>query len=76
MLWSSIPKRYGHKKINSHVKIALYNWILHNLQVLKSPIAKICLKVSIYGHSEKLMVPKYLLGVSVQELYNIMVSTP
>ena len=34
MLWSSIPKRKGHKKINEQVKISIYNWILQYTQVV------------------------------------------
>ena len=76
MLWSSIPNRKGHKKINEQVKKYLYNWILQHPQVVQSPIANDCLKVPIDGPSELQLVPKLLLQVSVQELHNIMVIPP
>ena len=38
MLWSSIPKRGGHEKINERVKKSLYNWILQHSQVVQSTI--------------------------------------
>ena len=43
---------------------------------MQSPIYNDCLKVSIGGHYEPQLVPKLLLQVSVQEIHNIMVSTP
>ena len=59
---------------NTHVKTALYHWIIHHTQVFQSPIYNYLLKVYIDCHSEKNMVPKLLLHVYVQELHNIMVS--
>ena len=44
MLWSSIPKRWGHLKINQQVKKYLYNWVLQHHQVVQYPIANYCLK--------------------------------
>ena len=76
MLWSSIPKRKVHTKINQQVKKSLYNWILQHLQVLQSPISKDCLKVSIDGHYEPQLVSKLLLQVSVWGRHNRMVSPP
>ena len=76
MLWSSITKRQGHKKINTQVKKSLYNWIIQHPQVVQSPMAKNCPKVSIDGHYEKQMVPKLLLQVYGKELHSIMVSQP
>ena len=71
---SSIPKRRGHSKINQQVKKALYNWILQYPQVVHSPIANVCLKVSIDGQVETQLVPKLLLNVSIRELHNSTVS--
>ena len=48
-VWYSIQKRRGHTKINESVKQALYNWVLHHTQAVKSKISNDCLKVSIYG---------------------------
>ena len=61
MLWSSIPNTKGHKKINAQLKRYLYNWILQHPQVVQSPFANNCLKVSIDGHSEPQLVTKLLL---------------
>ena len=60
ILWSSIPKRREHIKINECVKRALYNWILRQPQVVQSPISNDCLKLSIYGQAEAQLVPKLL----------------
>ena len=73
ILWSSIPKRKGYKKVNEQVKKYLYNWILQNPQVVQSPIAKDCLKVFIYGHSEPQLVLNILLQVCFRELHHIIV---
>ena len=74
MLWSSIPKNKVHTKINAQVNTSVYNFNLQRTKVLQSPIANDCLKVSIDGHSEPQLVPKWLLQVSVPELHNNMVS--
>ena len=66
MLWSSIPNRKGHTKINEQVNKYIYSCILNNHQVVQSPIANDFLKVSIYGHSEPQLVSKTLLQVSVR----------
>ena len=76
MLWSSIKNRKVHTKINAQVKKYLYNWILQHTQVVQSPIANDCLKISIYGHSEPQLVSKLLLQVSVREISNSMLSLP
>ena len=76
MLWSSIPNRKGHTKINEQVRISLYNFILQHPQAVQSPIAHDCLKVSIDGNSESQLVSKLLLQVSFWEPHNIMVSPP
>ena len=59
---------------NTHVKTALYHWIIQHTHVFQSPIYNYLLKVYIDCHSEKNMVPKLLLQVYAQELNNIMVS--
>ena len=76
MLCSSIPKRKVHTAINKQVKKYIYNWIIQHPQVVQSPIANDCPKVSIDGHSEPQLVPKLLLQVCVQELHISMVVTP
>ena len=74
VLWSNITKRRGHKKINQEVREDLYHWIIHHPQVVKSLIANDCIYVSIDGNSEKKLMPKLLLQVSVREIHNSMVS--
>ena len=76
MLWSIIKNMKVHTKINAQVNKSLYNWILQHPQVVQSPIANDCLKVSIDGQSEPQFVPEWLLQVSVWELYNRMASPP
>ena len=68
-------KRKGHSKINEQIKKSLYNWIIHHLQVVQSPIANYCRKVKIDGYTEPQLVPKLLLQVSVIELHNNLVSS-
>ena len=41
---------------------------------MESPIANDCLKMKIDGYTETKLVPKLLLGVSVRELRNNLVS--
>ena len=65
----------GHLKINEEIKKSLYNWIVHQPQVVQSPIANDCLKVKIYGYTEPQLVPKLVLHVSVRELHNNLVSS-
>ena len=43
---------------------------------MKSPIENYCICVSIGGISKEKLVPKLLLQVSVQELYNTMMIPP
>ena len=52
MLFPSIPKILGHKKINECVKISLHNFILKHPYVVHYPIANDCLKLSIYVQAE------------------------
>ena len=47
---------------------------MNHPQVMQSPIVNDCLKLKIDGHTEPQSVPKLLLQVSVQELYNVLVS--
>ena len=61
-------------KINDQIKKSLYKWIMHNPQVLKSPIVNDCLKLKIDGHTEPQLVPKLLLQVYYIELHNSLVS--
>ena len=67
-------KQKGNSKINDQIKNSLYNCILHNPQVMQSPIFNSCLKVNIDGHTRLKIVPKLLLHVSVIELHKILVS--
>ena len=76
MLWSSIKKSIGHTKINELVKKYLHNWILQHPQVVQSPIAYDCLKVSIDGHYKPQLVPKLLLQVTIRELHNSIIISP
>ena len=66
----------GHSKINEHIKRNLYTWIKRHTQVVQSPISNDCLKVVLYDQTEPILVPKFLLQVSVRELHNILVSDP
>ena len=59
------------KKARTHknqltTKKGLYNWILQHPQVVQSPIVNDLLKLSLEGHPETQLVPKYLLQVSFQ----------
>ena len=76
MLRPSITKRRGHTKINDFLKIALYNFILQNPQVVQSPIDNDCIKLYIDGQGEPELFPKLLFQVSVRELNNIMAIPP
>ena len=75
-LWSSISKRHRHTKINLCLKRDFYNWILQHPQVVQSPRANYCIKLSINIQAEPQLVPQLLLQVSVRDLHNIMVITP
>ena len=69
-------KRKVNSKIIYQIKKSLYNWIMHNPQVVQSQIFNGCLKVNIYGHTEPQLVPKLLLRVSVREIHNSLVIEP
>ena len=56
----------GNSKINEQINKSSYNWIIHNPQVVQSPIVNDFLKLNIDGHTEPQLVPKYLLQVSVR----------
>ena len=71
--WALKQKLKGGSKINDHIKRSLYNWIIHNPQVVQSPIVNDCLKVKVYGHTELQLVPKLLMQFSVIELHNSLV---
>ena len=60
--------------IYEQIKKSLYNWIMHNPQVVQSPIFNDCLKVKIYCHTELQLVPKLLWHVSLKEIHNNLVS--
>ena len=76
MFCSSKPKRHIHTKINQEVKLYIYGQILQHPQVVVSPIANDCLKLSIDGQVQPQLKPKLLLQVSFREPHNSMVSTP
>ena len=75
MLWSSIPKRHEHTKINEQVKKLFVIGFYNILRLYKNPIANYFLKGSIYGNFETQLVKK-ILQVSVRELHNSMVIPP
>ena len=54
----------------------MYTWISRHTQVVQSPISNDCLKVVLDDQSERQLVPKLLLQVSVRELHNSLVSDP
>ena len=66
--WSLEQNRKGNSKIDEQINKSLYNWTMHHLQVVQSPISNNCLKVKIDGYTEPQMFPKLLLRVSVREL--------
>ena len=76
MPWVLKPKRKVNLEINDQINEFLYNWIIHQPQVVQSPIFNYCLKINIDGHTTPPIVPKLLLQVYVQELNNILVSDP
>ena len=73
MLWSSIPNKKGHTKINKQDNKYLYNQILHHPQVVQYPIANDCLKMYTDGHYEPQLVTKFLLKLNIWEVHNSMV---
>ena len=76
MLWYNIPKQHRHTKIYQQINKALYDLIIQHLQVVVSPIANDCLKLSIDGQLEPRLVPKFSFHVLVIELHNSMVGPP
>ena len=66
-------KRKRNLKVDEQIKKSLYVWVMHNPQVVQSPIANDCLKVKIYGYTEPQLVPKFLSYVSVREIHNNLV---
>ena len=74
--WTNKKKLKGHSKINDQIKRNLYAWITRHPQVFQSPISNDCLKVMFDDQTEKRLVPKWLLQVSVRELNNSLVSDP
>ena len=75
VFWWNIAKRHFHKKIYQKVRESLYNFILHP-QFVPSPILNYFIFVSFDGNSGKQLTPKLLFEISVQELYNRLVSPP
>ena len=71
-----VSQRGGNIKKKSTGKKIPYNWILQHPQVVQSPIANYCLKLSIDDQVEPNLFPKLLLQVSVRELHNSMVIPP
>ena len=45
--WSLKQKQKGNSKFDEQINKLLYNWIMHNPQVVQSPIVNYCLKVKI-----------------------------
>ena len=62
-VWSKIPNIQGHTKINEHVNIAFYYWILCHPQIVQSPIANNCLKITINRKTAPQLVSRFLLQV-------------
>ena len=56
MLWSSIPKRKVHTKINSKVKKYVLNWIIQHPQVVKYAIVNDCFTNCIDGATDPQLV--------------------
>ena len=61
-------------KIIEEIRKYIYDWIIHHVQVVQSPIANDFLKVRIDGYTEPQLVPTLLLQVSVRELHNNLIS--
>ena len=76
ILWTKKPKQTWHSKINEQIERNLYAWITRHPQVVQSLISNDCLKVLLNDQTEPQLVPKFLLQVSVRELYNSLVSDP
>ena len=50
--WALKQKRKVNSKINDQINNSLFNWIMHNPQVVQSAFVNDCMKVNIYGHTE------------------------
>ena len=61
--WPLKQKRKGNSKINDQIKKSMYNWSMHHLQVVQSPIVNDCLKMIIGGHTEPQLVLELLLKI-------------
>ena len=59
-------------KISEDIRKPLYNCIIHNPQVVQSPIAHDCLKVKIYGNTEPILVQKTYYGCLSENLIIIL----
>ena len=57
-------------KINENIKRNLHAWITSHPQASQSPISNDCLKVMLDDMTEKKLVPKLLLQLSIRELHN------
>ena len=56
--WELKQKLKVNSKINEQINKSLYNWIIHDPLVVKSPIVNDCLKLKIDGHTEPQLVLK------------------
>ena len=63
----------GNSKISEEIKKSLYNWIIHNPQVVQSQVANDCLNIKMDGYTEPQLLPKFLFQVSVRELHKNLV---
>ena len=72
--WALKQNQKLNSNIDEQIKKSLYNWIVHDPQVVQLPIANYFLKVKIDGHTEPQLVSKLLLQLSVRELHNNIVS--
>ena len=54
----------------------MYTCITRHPQVVQSPIPNDCLKVMLDDQTKPLLVPTFLIHVSVRELHNSLVSDP
>ena len=59
-------KRKAHSKINEQIKRNLYTWITLHPQIVQSPISNDSLKVMLDDQTERQLIPKLLLEVSVR----------
>ena len=70
------PNQKGNSKMNNQIKKYLYNWIIHNPQVVQSQNFNDGIKMNIDGHTELYLDPNLLLQVSVREFHHSFVSDP